>query len=292
MDGQPSLWFASATDGLWMWLRKSTQTKFICVYYFVSSQMNFVCDQVWHHKDGKSTQTTSTDHLWMTCVRTIRKGLRYVGKNPGNETRILLTKSELIERIKNSPQPAQGWQWLEPTCQMFGGQRLHLIHQQQNMLGLVLGRLSWKRAPREDVWSAPFKGSKSLLARSFQIRHTMVGRIPKYSLNACLATIVDFPPSRGKISWQWANIWFTAVIAVDHITTSLHAGSIEVVLEGGSLSARGFSLWIQNRLLQHRVLDQTSMVVESRNDFYGSRSPKLTSSSVESKIEIFDSTRC
>ena len=64
-----------STDHLWMWLRKSSQTNFVCADYFVSSQMNFVCDEEKHHKDGKSTQTTSTDHLWISSVHTIRIGL-------------------------------------------------------------------------------------------------------------------------------------------------------------------------------------------------------------------------
>ena len=70
-----AIFLSTSTDHLWMWLRKSSQTNFVCVDYFVLSQMNFVCDEEKHHKDGKSTQTTSTDCLWMTWVHTIRISL-------------------------------------------------------------------------------------------------------------------------------------------------------------------------------------------------------------------------
>ena len=73
-----AIFLSLSTDHLWMWLRKSSQTNSVCVDYFVLSQMNFVCDEEKHHKDGKSTQTTSTDHLWISSVHTIRIGLIYL----------------------------------------------------------------------------------------------------------------------------------------------------------------------------------------------------------------------
>ena len=40
-----------------------------------SASMKFICDEKSRDEDGKSRQTRSTDHLWISSVRTISKGL-------------------------------------------------------------------------------------------------------------------------------------------------------------------------------------------------------------------------
>ena len=79
------VFLSTFTDHLWILTKKTPQMKSICDKKFGPSQMDFICDEISCNKDGKSSQTRSTDHLWILSVCTIRKSFTKVlcyGRSP------------------------------------------------------------------------------------------------------------------------------------------------------------------------------------------------------------------